>query len=356
MIMTTPSKKYLILGHGGNCTDGFLSLFLFWKAFKKNIPDYETTCEFVEVQYGDTPPDATGKHVYILDFSYSPEKLKEYFSTSQSIQILDHHLSAYHEHLFYDLTIENNGPLDEHQVKAAREAYEFTGYKRFSHAGTCCNGGHAEALFVKEQSGAGMAFDYLDGMFGVNPVWTNTDREYLELEFWTSRIQDRDLWKFEHKDTKIIYELLNSVPRTFEAWDELLNRPKAEYSKALDAAATRVAMREELAAILAKHAEPVMLFDKLGVAVNVPSFLASEVGSILSETNDFALLYVMDSASTIMSFRSKEGVGTNVSEIATRLGGGGHLHAAGVKVDTSTFVNKLSIWTRAAKLKLGTGN
>lgn len=345
--------KYLILYHGGNCTDGQLSAFLFWKAFKKNIPDYETACEFVEVQYGDIPPDATGKHVYILDFSYSPEKIKEYFSTAESIRILDHHLSAYQEHLLYAIAVKNEAPLDEEQVAKAIEEYPFTGYKRFSHAGTCCNNGHAYAAFAKERSGCGMAMDYLDRAAEIATILAETDREDQRLLHWVERIEDRDLWKFKYEDTKVIYELLNSVPKTFKGWDALLNLDTHTYSMLLERASARVTMRTELAQSLAKHAEPVLLFDKLGVAVNTPSFLASEVGAILSETHDYAIMYVVNSESTILSFRSKEGVGANVSEICKKLGGGGHRNAAGVKIDTAIFNNRLSIWARAAKMKLG---
>lgn len=341
------TSKYLILYHR-NCTDGMLSGFLFWKAFQKNIPDYKTSCEFVEVQYGDTPPDSSGKHVFILDFSYTPNDLKKYFATAESVLVLDHHEGAYQEHVLH-ATVTNL--LDTKLTLAQRitllEKNPFTGDHPFRYVGICtkCS---PEVLFSKEQSGCGMSLDYLDSMFGITPVWSETDQEYLRLSYWVERIEDRDLWKFKYEDARTIYELLNSVSRTFEAWDDLLNADKATYDHLVETAKTRVVMRTEFAQSLARHAEPILIHGISGVAVNAPHFLASEIGSILSEKHPFALTYSLNSVDVFLSFRSKQDTGADVNMLAKRFNGGGHAAAAGARMDTARFSSLLKMWARRA--------
>ena len=349
----TNKNKLAILYHK-NCSDGFLSGFLFWKAIQRELIRDPDLAEFIEVQYEEEPPGVDGRRVFVLDFSYPPEVLKKHFSKAISVEVLDHHLSAYKEHLYHECEAVSGVALTELNKKSILEQQPFSGYKRYTYAGVCCDNVPARVLLMNEQSGAGMTLDYLDAKFGVTPVWTNTDEEYIRLNYWVDRIEDRDLWRFKYEDTKAVYEMLNSIPRTFKAWDTLLNSSHSDYIACYNEAAIRVKMREELARSLAKHAEPVMLFDQMGVAVNTPSFLASEVGAILSEEHRFAIMYTLNSTGAILSFRSKEGVGADVSEITGRLGGGGHLNSAGVRIDTAAFINKLSIWTRSAKLKTGT--
>ena len=58
------NSNVLILRHG-NCSDGAGAAYAAWKKFGDSA-------EYVEVHYGNPPPDVTGREVYILDFSYKP--------------------------------------------------------------------------------------------------------------------------------------------------------------------------------------------------------------------------------------------------------------------------------------------
>lgn len=55
-----PMKPDICIYHGG-CADGFTAAWAVWKRW----PDVE----FVAGIHGDPPPDVTGKHVLIVDFS-----------------------------------------------------------------------------------------------------------------------------------------------------------------------------------------------------------------------------------------------------------------------------------------------
>ena len=211
-------NKKLVLGHK-NCIDGFMSLFLVWKAFK-DTEEFDKW-EFLEVQYGDPIPDVEDKDVLILDFSYSPEILKEHFSKANSIKILDHHYTAYADQMRY-LSEETLGSKPIGSDEELESAYPLIGKNYFNIKG-CCRG-DAKICIEKEKSGAGMTLDYIKELFGTNDDWMVIHPELRKLVSLVQRVQDRDLWKFEYADTKSVYELLTSIPRTFESCDQYQKR------------------------------------------------------------------------------------------------------------------------------------
>jgi len=73
---------------------------------------------------------------------------------------------------------------------------------------------------------------------------------------------------------------------------------------------------------------------------NLNGMYASEAGNIMSESFPFAVTYYDTAVHRVFSLRSRE-TGTDVSEIATKFGGGGHKHAAGFKVDRNHILAKI---------------
>ena len=60
--MAKRNTTHCVLYHA-NCYDG---LGAAW-AIRKQLGD---TADYIPVQYGESPPDVTGKHVIIADFSF----------------------------------------------------------------------------------------------------------------------------------------------------------------------------------------------------------------------------------------------------------------------------------------------
>ena len=109
--------KNLILFHN-HCTDGRMSATLMYLYFKE-IGEIQQT-EFIAVNYNEPFPNVTGRHVYIVDFSYSKMILEDASKSAESITMLDHHLTA---------------------------AQQWNGYKRFIHQ---CKDGCPIKINLKE--------------------------------------------------------------------------------------------------------------------------------------------------------------------------------------------------------------
>ena len=321
-------ENSLIIYHK-NCTDGFMSAFVFWKIFTAHFGIGALGSKFVALQYGDPVPDVTDKNVFILDFSFKPEVLKNEFKTARSVVTLDHHATSYMDYA-----------TDQLGTKADENS--FFGQKLFRIPNVCCNGSESIVMFKKEHSGAGMTLEYLDKVLGLVTSTVRAFAWYTRLTDLVKSVEDRDLWKFKYPNTKAIHEVLNSEKSgnfSFEYWDSLLYLTDAEFKEKVSIGNALVDMRYNLASALASKAEPVFIFGKEGVMINGPSFLTSEIGSILSQDHAFALIYQINSDTAIMSFRSKEGTGEDVSQFAKRLGGGGHVNAAAAHVTLDTFIS-----------------
>jgi oligoribonuclease NrnB/cAMP/cGMP phosphodiesterase (DHH superfamily) len=150
-------------------------------------------------------------------------------------------------------------------------------------------------------------------------------------------IGDRDLWKFELPDSKLITKALYICPATLESFD-VLN--------------TMVNFREKMVeqgSVLERQMNDFILPYYKSIAcdrfvyvhekiynvklVECPYFHRSEVGEYLSKSTDIVALwsYDMDSAKYSISFRSdKSRDDIDVGEIAKYYGGGGHKCASAV--------------------------
>ena len=250
-----------IIFHGG-CLDGFGAA---WVASRR-FPG----AELVPARHGDSPPDVSGRHVLVLDFSYPRPVLLAMAREAASLRLLDHHVTA-------------------HQALGDLPYCEFD----------------------MNRSGAGLAWDVLTD--GQPRPWLVDD------------IEDGDLWTWARDGSKAVRAALNALPATLEAWNQAVTRGRealltegqailAYQARLVDRVAT-----EAHRATIAGHDVPV---------VNSP-VLQSELGNLLAEGEPFAAVY-NDTADggRAYSLRSCPG-GVDVSEIAKRYGGGGHPRAAG---------------------------
>lgn len=257
--------KPLIIYHG-KCPDGFTAA---WAARCALGPD----CDFYPAFYGKERevelPDVKGRNIYMLDFCVGEEQLERVIDESESIRVLDHHLT--------------------HQEVCGK--FE------------CCT-------FDMERSGAGMAWDIL----------VQKPRPWL-IDY----IEDRDLWRKRLPDIETVSAYIPTIEYTFENWDRLVATPLEEIvSKGKGALAYRnhyvrdvakLAMRREF---LGHEDIPV---------VNSPFVGISDLVSHLAKDAKFAAGWWMrEDGKFQYSLRSTD---FNVSEVARRCGGGGHKNAAG---------------------------
>ena len=299
-------KKNLVLYHN-HCTDGFLSATLMYLYFKE-IGELEKT-EFIAVNYNEPIPMLSGMEVYIVDFSYSKEVIIDSSGIANSITMLDHHLTA---------------------------AQQWDGYGTYViNSPNCCK---VTIKINEHKSGAGLTYDWIDERdlksdYAETSVFKNlNDNRILKV---TRAVQDRDLWKFKLENTKEIYEALNILPRTFEAWEEFLVTSSYEvFEEKIKAAGYYLEVKEKLAQ---EYASKHQMQDFLGYRVpivNCPANFASRVCEILAKDYPFAVSYCLSLSEIFVSLRSNSITGIDVSEVAKNFKGGGHKNASGCKIPT----------------------
>jgi len=232
---------------------------------------------YIPVFYGKPVPGGLeGKQVYLLDFCYKRDQLKELFRIAKSVVILDHHKSAKED-------------LDGLELPS-----------------------NVYVEFDMTRSGAGITRDYFDRGF----------------DHWiVDYIQDRDLWRHQLPDTDAVNGYLDTLPYTFEAF-ETASKLTAEEAKQLGRGAK--AYRDSYIRKCTEHSRMVTFDEHENIPmVNVPYMGISYVVGKLAEGAPFAAAFwVRGDGKVSFSLRSKGDF--DVSALAIKHGGGGHKNAAGM--------------------------
>jgi len=252
-----------------NCPDGFTAA---WVAHSK-FGDHDV--QFHPANFGEPPPDVAGHDVLIADFSYARDVLQLLHGRANSLQVLDHHFSA------------------EQDLR-----------------------GLPFCVFDMERSGAGLTWDTL---------FPDTPRPWI-----VDYIEDHDLWRFKLPDSSAVRGYLGSVPRTFEAYDALVQVPLTEVIEHGRTVERYVANHvRELVDMFARQVE----FEGMRVwAINLGGRLVSETLHALNERSAVSVAWCQkQDGKYLYSLRSNGDV--DVSELARHYGGGGHRTAAGFRTD-----------------------
>lgn len=313
---TTPaiSGQSVVLYHA-NCADGFLSAYLCYLYHKRiNKP-----CEFIAVQYNQDPPEGLeGKDVMIVDFSYSPVHLGEIARKANRVVMLDHHQTA----------ADRFGGYGQKVLNYNSE----TGIKRVL------------GWLIEDMSGCGITLAYLDSSLQAQFRNTSNFARNDRIQFLTSRIQDRDLWKFEFgEESKAVHQMLTSQPYSFELLDKMVfEETQTEFNLRLEKAKAVLQYKKELVNKWSKKKDYILFQGYTVPAVNCPSDYSSDIGDALSEGNSFVLLYQVSQTKVFCSLRSSKEKGVDVKVIAERFGGGGHIPAAGFSIETEKLPDLLA--------------
>jgi uncharacterized protein len=236
-------------------------------------------CEYIPAHYGDSPPDVTGKDVIIVDFSFKRMTLLNMKVQAKSLIVLDHHKTA------------------ESELKNL-----------------------AFCKFDMDRSGAVMAWEYL---------FPGKDIPML-LRY----IEDRDLWRWSLGHSKAVSAYLSSIERDFAIWEQLLCD---SYLLSCIRKGESILGYQDQCVKRALSAEPLRMkicgYDV--PALNVTHLISETIGR-LAEGEPFGVGYFDTSTHRIFSLRSCDG-SVDVSEVAKRMGGGGHERAAGFKLEHGSW-------------------
>jgi oligoribonuclease NrnB/cAMP/cGMP phosphodiesterase (DHH superfamily) len=277
-------SKIFIIYHG-NCFDGFGAAYSAWRHFK-NI---KVNPLFIPAIHGEPFPipqsELAEAEVYIADFAYPKSVMIQIHSLAKKLVILDHHKTA--EAVLKDLD--------------------------FAH-------------FDMSRSGAMMTWDYF-----------HSKKKAPKL---IQYIQDKDLWKFQLPHSKEINAVIQTYPvgseKDFLKYDQLSDRLEnsEEFnSLILEGKAILRSQEQWVETAIRRSVHRIKLGEYEIPAVNT-SVLESEICHKLLELHPkdpFVATYYETQAPEFENFSLRSRGNFDVSEIAKRYGGGGHLAAAGFR-------------------------
>lgn len=284
----------------GNCFDGFTAAWAVWKRFGE-------TFDYFPAVYGDTPPDVTDRHVFLVDFSYKRSVLIEMAASARSVIVLDHHKTAAEDLAGF--------PAPNLLVPQAYASY-WPAW-RFDDR-------QPRVLLDIERSGAGIAWDFFH---------RDIDEAIAQARpNLVDHVEDRDLWRFALPFTREIHAGMSAYPFDFGAWDELAvkcyNGTLANEGAAIDRKHLR-----DVETLIANQAYRMVIGGYDVPVCNLPVTMCSDAGNIMAKErgNPFAATYYDNEKFRVYSLRSTD-AGVDVSEIAKSYGGGGHRNAAGFRL------------------------
>lgn len=263
-------KKRLCIYHG-NCADGFTSAWIVHKMY----PDTEFYAGF----YGEPPPDVTDRYVYIVDFGYKLNVMKEIVRKALHVVHIDHH----------DTIIKD------------MEGYGDVNLEKFYSP-------------KNTESGAMLTWKYF--------------YPYTPVPAIIKHVDDRDRWKFLMAGTRAIAANMFSYEYTFENWDLLMNQRLDQQIAEGTAIERRMAKdTKELIDVVVRR----MNIAGYNVPVaNVTYQYGSDLCSAICKGEPFAAYYYDKPTHREFGLRSTPGA-VHVGEIAQMFGGGGHENASGFK-------------------------
>ncbi len=272
----SPPVRPLVIYHK-NCSDGFTAA---WVTVEHlfDLGCDEEGIELLAVAYGYEPPeDIAGRDIWIVDFSYSREQLLAMKEQARSLLVIDHH-------------------------KTAAEALK----------------GLSFCVFDMDECGASLAWKTFNPT--LHPPWL------------VRYVRDRDLWRWELRDSKAVSAVIALTEHNLEDWTRLFARLEwvAQRANVITQGELLLKQQARHVALDLKRAQDLVLAGQALRVVNASTHM-SEVANELAGDKGVGACWVQASDGRYhWSFRSEA---VDVSRLAQRLGGGGHRAAAGARID-----------------------
>ncbi|MBF5006241.1 DHH family phosphoesterase [Diaphorobacter caeni] len=278
----------LILYHG-RCADGFSAAWAAWTFYEGEVECVGLT--HGQVKTMDDLPPLEGRAVYILDFSFNAEILAQIDERAAQLVLLDHHISAQRE-------------IGNYRCR--------------------CGVVH----FDMNKSGARLSWEFFHG-----------DAPVPELIRF---VEDRDLWRWQYPQTRGFVSALDLEPFELQRWQEIADFTPEQLAAFVARGDAMDEKFRNLAADIARDAQPVNFNGEQGLMVNAPGAFHSLVGDLLSaESGTFALMWQVGSEGQIKAgLRSQRGYDCSV--LAVSMGGGGHAQACGFRMAAQRLPELLS--------------
>lgn len=269
--------KTYVCFHGG-CQDGFGAAWAFWRK-------HGDAATYIPVHWNNPPPEMEdGSDLFILDFGFAPDEMLALKKRMRSITLLDHHKTVFESIgslAFMKKLDRAEGPAKLH------------------------------IFFDLTKSGARLAWEHI--FPGDTPPM---------LIQW---IEDKDLWKWQFRDSKAAVSGLETYPFKFSVWDEIVQNE----AKLLIRGETAVLLKDELIYSICKGIRMAVIDGHTVPVVNATSHW-SEVGAeLVKRFPDAPFSATYNDTVDCRKWSLRSNGKFDVSKVALKYGGGGHPAAAG---------------------------
>ena len=269
-----------------HCPDGLACAGILSSYFKK----LRQQAVWHAADPGDAVPTIPKDYaVYIVDLSYTVEELEQIAKSSSAIVLIDHHQTA----------------VDKIKGKV----------KHISQVYYDINPSHCAAVLVWD-------FCY------PNQAWPPL------LKY----IEDHDLGRWLHPETREVIEELLTWEETPEAWEGIVRYNMIPDQTRTEGRIIAEQKQKESARIIERGIRLVRFHNCEVPCINAPYFLRNEIANEIIQEYPFVIIYQILSHSVNISLRSSTGFGENVEKFARPWGGGGHIHAAGFSLSHAEFI------------------
>lgn len=295
-LILKPHDIDLVIYHA-KCSDGFGSALASYVYFEKTSGLNASGNKIVyhPAAHWQSPPPVSGLNVLICDFSYGKDTMHKLIEDAKCVAILDHHKTA------------------QEALKDIPDKYK---------------------VFRMDHSGAYITWKYF---------FPDEDPPLL-----IKYIEDNDIWIKEMPNTREVTSYVFSLPFEFEEYKKLLD--PNEISRIIPIANGMQYQNESYInnSLSSASLKFVQIDDMYFFVASVNStVLKSEIGNRLFtkyEHVNFSSVYSKNDSQTYVSLRSTD-TRTDVSQIASLFGGGGHRNASGMSSYFADFHNVLDVNT-----------
>lgn len=273
-------NETLVIYHA-DCLDG---LGAAWSAYCK-LGD---KIRYIPVHHGDEVPDfKPGATLYIVDFCYAPQLLVDAAAKAGQIIVIDHHITAMEQ---------------------------------------CAD------FFKVQPQPENLLLNFDMSRSGCILTWQHFFHDLAAPKILL-HIEDRDLWRFKLDGTREITTAL--YEKTTINFADIGSIDLAEL---LTVGRIQVKQLAGMVQRLVKSAHSVSIKNRVGLAVNAPSFFSSDLGHLLAEkSGTFGMTYQYNGKKQQWNYSLRSIGDYDVGHLALDFGGGGHKNAAGFSLANNPF-------------------
>jgi len=269
-------------------------------------PDGQTRIEFLPINYKDPFPMGSiqyGEQVWIVDYSIQPDEMRTLLSITDDVTWIDHHKTAIEKYADFDLAIRG---VRHDGIAACVLTFVY--------------------LHHMTARGNGDISPFDKSMLSSKPV----------VPMFTLYIGDRDVWEWKYgEETRNFYAgfMLEDTTPQSDMWGKAIQADPDTSNWQEIGSKVEAAKRRTDAEFLATFGFETEFEGHKAIACN-QGRTSSDLFASVKGKYSLMIPFVFDGTQYTVSLYSTE---IDVSEIAKKYGGGGHLKAAGFQCLTLPF-------------------